>query len=146
MIEIVSPSDVVPLRARVLRPGQVTEKSVYDKDGDIESLHLGFKCKNSIIGVCTFFLEGHEWLRATRPYRLRGMATDPSEQKKGIGRQMLLRAFSELKSRGCDLLWCNARENAFGFYEKMGFRSIGEPFEIDSIGRHKVMYKVLDSR
>jgi len=49
----------------------------------------------------------------------------------------------ELKDRKVDLLWCDARKVALGFYEKMGFKILGDFYEIPIIGPHKLMYKVI---
>jgi predicted GNAT family N-acyltransferase len=40
-------------------------------------------------------------------------------------------------------LWCNAREKAVKFYQNNGFEIIGEPFEIEKVGTHYVMFKKL---
>jgi ribosomal protein S18 acetylase RimI-like enzyme len=42
-----------------------------------------------------------------------------------------------------NLIWFNARENAVKFYEKLGYTKQGNPFIIDGIGSHYVMYKML---
>jgi hypothetical protein len=36
-------------------------------------------------------------------------------------------------------VWCNARTPAVGFYEKLGFSTIGEEFELPPIGPHYLM-------
>ena len=48
-----------------------------------------------------------------------------------------------LRARGGDLLWCNARVVALGFYERLGFVAEGPEFEIVPIGPHFVMTKNL---
>ena len=86
--------------------------------------------------------QGHEKLsNAKLSYRLRGMATDPLFQQKGLGKEIILFAENELKRRNCDLLWFNARVSAEIFYQKLGFEAIEDIFNIDSIGPHKVMFK-----
>ena len=39
-------------------------------------------------------------------------------------------------ARGGDLLWCDARVAAAGFYERMGFTVVSEPFDKPGIGPH----------
>jgi ribosomal protein S18 acetylase RimI-like enzyme len=46
-----------------------------------------------------------------------------------------------LKKENQYTIWFNARIIAIGFYEKLGYVKIGEPFEIDTIGIHYIMYK-----
>lgn len=44
---------------------------------------------------------------------------------------------------GAEVLWCNARVGALGFYLRLGFATIGEEFEIAGIGPHFVMWRDL---
>jgi hypothetical protein len=46
---------------------------------------------------------------------------------------------ARVKGSGAKYLWCHAREIAYPFYEKMGFRYISEPFDIPIIGVHRTM-------
>ncbi len=96
--------------------------------------------------VATFYVEAHHLLHAGNPYRLRGMATDTNFQGQGYGEKVILKAFEVLGSKRCDLLWCNARLRAIPFYTKLGFQAVGEVFEIEGIGPHKVMYKRFNPR
>lgn len=80
---------------------------------------------------------------AKNPYRLRGMATDNAYRGMGLGSQILQHGEMLLKVMNCDLLWFNAREIAFPFYEKNGFKITGDMFDIPGAGPHKVMYKWL---
>lgn len=143
-IESISVDELLPLRARVLRPGQETEKAENPFDRNPETLHLGLYLETKLVCVATFHLENHKELPAQKAYRLRGMATDEKHQGKGLGKKILCFAIDELKKRKCDLLWCNARVIAFPFYLKLGLQFHGELFEIPEIGPHKVMYKYLN--
>ena len=40
-------------------------------------------------------------------------------------------------------IWANARTSAWGFYEKLGYKILGEQFEIKGIGPHYLIYKVI---
>ena len=55
-------------------------------------------------------------------------------------------SFKELKEKESDLLWCNARLIAVDFYESLGFKIIGEIFDIEGIGPHYYMYKEIYSK
>ena len=72
------------------------------------------------------------------------MATLPEHQYKGLSSALLQVAFPIVKQNLCHLVWCNAREEAIGFYKKVGFEGIGELFEITNLGQHLVMVKYLD--
>lgn len=84
-------------------------------------------------------------MKETPQYRLRGMATDPEFQGQGAGSQLLVKGNEILSEKKVPVWWCNARISAAGYYEKAGLSQLGEPFEIEPIGMHKVMYFVLAS-
>ena len=67
-----------------------------------------------------------------------------SELRKGQDystRNLMVESFKELKKSDCDMLWCNARLGAVNFYKSVGFKIIGELFDIEAIGPHYYMYK-----
>jgi hypothetical protein len=68
--------------------------------------------------------------------QLRGMAVVTEWQKAGVGRGLLLLLESELMLQSVHLLWCNARQPAVPFYERLGWRTISEQFEIPTAGPH----------
>lgn len=135
--------EIYPLRSQILRPGQPLELSQYPGDDSPENFHLAAMEKDVIVGIASFYLEPFKEFSAKKPYRLRGMATAPEVRGQGHGRALVESGLEELRARGCDLLWFNARQVAFGFYEKMGFQYHGEMFELPLIGPHKVMYSRL---
>ena len=65
-------------------------------------------------------------------------------QYKGLSSALLQVAFPIVKQNLCHLVWCNAREEAIGFYKKMGFEGIGDLFDIPPGGKHLLMVKYLD--
>lgn len=132
------------MRAQVLRPGKDISQAKMPQDHEQTTFHLGLFSSEKLVCVATFHEDQNVNLKAKYPYRLRGMATAPDFQGKGAGKQILQAGVKELKSRNCDLIWCNAREIAFLFYEKCGFSYSGEMFDIPEIGPHKVMYKYLE--
>ena len=72
--------------------------------------------------------------------QLRGMAVSEVLRGSGIGSKLLLEIhhYADI-SQPKELLWCNAREGAVPFYEKMGWRTAGEMFEIKGVGAHIAM-------
>ena len=74
-------------------------------------------------------------------YQLRGMATTLEVRGLGIGKMILQVASKILKEKEIDLLWCNAREEAFVFYKKQDFKVIDTSFKVPKIGIHYKMYK-----
>lgn len=135
------------LRGRVLRPGLPPTESIFDCDAWPETFHLGARWTDypseagSLVGIATYFPETHPFWQAQRPFRLRGMAVDPQWRRHRIGQTLLQIGEEELGKLDCDLLWFNARENAFDFYRACGYLEQGELFEIPGVGPHKVMMK-----
>lgn len=141
-VTFISSDQAMDLRMRILRPQQPREACVYAEDNDATTFHLGIFENEKVISNGTFIKQAQPKLaNAKHPYRLRGMATDNNQQKKGLGQKIILAAEAELKKRNCDLLWFNARVSAEGFYQKLGYIAIEEIFNIDTIGPHKIMYK-----
>lgn len=72
--------------------------------------------------------------------QLRGMAVLSSHQRHGIGRKLVAEADRialSLRRR----LWCKARRAAVPFYERNGWKTVGEYFEIPIIGPHVIMWR-----
>jgi predicted GNAT family N-acyltransferase len=141
-VSFISSEQALDLRMRILRPLQPREACIYAEDNNETTFHLGIIENEKVISNGTIIKQAQPQLpKAMRPYRLRGMATDNNQQKKGLGRKIILAAEVELKKRNCDLLWFNARVSAEGFYKKLGYAALEEIFNIDTIGPHKIMYK-----
>lgn len=145
-IELVDTKRTLELRHRILKPHLPFENTLNPGDDASTTFHFALFKQYQLISIATFIHESHTNLHAGFPYRLRGMATDHDFQNKGFGQQLLNYAHYFLTQKGCDLIWCNARQNAFSFYQRLGYQSIGELFEITHIGPHKVMYKRLSTR
>ena len=140
-IKVVAAKDIRPLRNLVLRPNLPIETTYYDLDNDIETFHLASIMDNTIISIGTFYPENDIELQTKNGYRLRGMATHPKFRRKSAATKLMKESFVLLKEKKCDILWCNARLVAVGFYKSLGFKIIGEIFDIPSIGPHYKMYK-----
>lgn len=141
----ISASDTYQIRHAVLAPHLPLEaiKFLNDDDEDL-SFHLGAFMDGKLVSVASFFYEKHPEFSDLHQYQLRGMATLPEFEKKGLSSELLNVAFPIIKQNFCTLVWCNARKSAVGFYEKVGFLKAGKnEFEIQDIGPHFLMYKKL---
>ncbi len=136
--------DVIPLRAQMLRPGKPLLASHFQGDSDEQSFHLGAFVENKLVSVASFYFDKHPDIDEPYQYRLRGMATLPEFQHQGFSKELLKMAFPIIKQNQCKLLWCNARESAIGFYEKVGFIKLSEVFDIPEIGPHILMSKEIN--
>lgn len=124
-IRVISAREAQPLRAAILRPGRPFEASVYPLDERAESLHLGAFEEGRLVTVASFFHEPPPGEEDESAWRLRGMVTLPEAQRRGYGRDVLLRGMASVAERGGTLLWCNARVDAVDFYRKLDFETEG---------------------
>ena len=132
---------IKPLRHAELRKEQDFSTTSYLRDNEESTFHLAAILGGKIVTCATFYPEKSKKLNAINSYRLRGMATASIFQKKGCARELIIAAFLELKAKGADFVWCNARIAALGFYKSMGFKIKGNQFDIETIGSHYFMYK-----
>lgn len=139
----INPQDTYAIRTQVLVPDHDLKKAKFEGDDDEDiSFHLGAFEDGKLVSVASFFYERNPLFPDLHQYQLRGMATMPEFQNRGLSRELLTMAFPIIKQNFCSLLWCNARLNAVGFYEKVGFKKhTGDVFEIPEIGPHVLMYK-----
>ena len=138
-IRRIQAEDTYPLRKEELRKN-VSLSHKMKGDHDSETLHLGLYLNEELVGIASFMkasLDDFEGLQ----YQLRGMATSERHQGKGLGRKLLSAAEDQLHKMGIDVLWCNARTKARGFYEKLGYQVMGPSFEVPEIGEHYKMFK-----
>jgi GNAT superfamily N-acetyltransferase len=129
-IRRVAVEEIFPLRHAVLRPGRPVSYSVYSQD--VGAVHVGAFDDGMLVGCATVFPQpwpGSDGAPAEpAAWRLRGMAVDPSVQGSGIGRLVLAEGIVAAREGGAPVLWANARTAALGFYERMGWRVVGEEF------------------
>jgi predicted GNAT family N-acyltransferase len=113
------------LRHQVLRFGLPETASVYPEDELPTTFHLAATVDTEIVGCITVFPEAFE---GEPGWRLRGMATADDRRGQGVGAAMLRDAQRRVVDLGGNLLWCNARLSAAGFYEGCGFGLVGPEF------------------
>jgi ribosomal protein S18 acetylase RimI-like enzyme len=129
------------LRFRVLWPHlESVDKCVIDIDHRSDALHLGTFDGNRLVAIGSLFEFETPKISHLKKYRLRAMATDPEYRGKGTGEMLIRKAIEILRSKNYDVLWCDARLKAVGFYEKIGFQALDEIYEVPIIGPHKFMF------
>lgn len=143
IIRKIQAQECYELRQKVLRKDLKLEDCKFDQDLLETCFHLGAIADGKVIGIASFFEEGDEYFSNKKTYRLRGMATDSDYHGRGIGKAVLQESFLYLKKRQVEILWCNAREVAFPFYEKLGFEYFSGLFDIPKVGPHKKMFITL---
>ncbi|MCC7404838.1 MAG: GNAT family N-acetyltransferase [Bdellovibrionales bacterium] len=128
-------------RQRILLPHLTVDECRFTNDASPGAFHLGATRDGQLVGIASFLPELNEQLSylAKNPFRLRQMATLPEVRRQGVGRKIIETAYSYLQLKGCELLWCHAREKAFPFYENLGFTYQSGVFEVPHIGPHRLM-------
>lgn len=151
-IQHVVPERAFPLRREVLRPWMTLEELAASDSGEGTTLAAIAAADGAVVACATLLVEAPPEIvqshvdAALVGYRLRNMATMPTRRGQGHGRAVLEACFAEVEEHGGGVLWCHAREGAIAFYEKMGLQAVGEHFEIDRIGLHVVMWKLIATR
>ena len=143
VVKQITAAETIPVRHQVLRQGKPIESCVFQNDEDSQTFHLGAFHKDELIGVATYLKSKSSHFSQQYQYQLRGMAVLRHYQGKQIGKQLLQFGEERLALLKASLLWFNARENAWSFYERNGYSKFGEEFMIPDIGKHLVMYKQL---
>ncbi|MFC6062031.1 GNAT family N-acetyltransferase [Streptomyces ochraceiscleroticus] len=136
-------AEIFDLRRSVLRPGLPAEAAVYPEDADPGVFHMAAYDGDALAACATFFPDPVPGEEAVPAYRFRGMASSPEARGRGFGAAVLRAGIEEAARRGAQLVWCNGRVSARGFYERMGFTTDGETFEIVPSGaHHRFVFKI----
>lgn len=104
-------------------------------DNDEEGYHYGLFLGDRLVSVVSLFIEGDEG-------QFRKFATDLDEQGKGYGSELLHFLFNKTEEENVKRIWCNARKDKAGFYEKFGMQTTDNEFTkggIDYVIMEKIM-------
>lgn len=138
------PVDVVrPLRSAILRPGLPMEHNIYPLDDNAESLHVGAFEDGRLVGTATILHEPPAGSSDPKVWRLRGVTTLPEVRGKRYGVRILHKCIAYVAQQGGTMLWCKARTDACGFYEKLGFTASGDETQDAISGPHFYMSRVI---
>lgn len=130
------------LRHRELRKGLPAEAAEFKGDGFPSTRHYAVYVPETADPVrCVSYMRNF-WRRKPS-WQLRGMATREGWKGQGIGSLLLSLTERELRHEEPKLMWCNARADAIGFYQKAGWRLMSGVFDIPSAGPHREMCKLL---
>jgi len=127
---------VLKLRDEVLRKPLGLNFSNDELEQEKNHMHMAAYEDDRMLGCCMLVKEDPETVR------LRQMAVVNDVQGKGIGRALMQFAENLARDRGYKRITMHARKNAVGFYERMGYKKLGEEFEEITIP-HIVMEKEL---
>jgi GNAT superfamily N-acetyltransferase len=144
MIKFIQSAELLSVRNIVLREGKLTNNECRFPTDEIEgAFHLGYFVDDELATVVSLHPQNYGEI-AGIGYQLRGMATLAEYRGKGLGKLIVDFAIGQLRKRGADYIWCNARKVASKFYKDCGFKIISNEFEIKGIGPHYVMCRKLN--
>ena len=142
-VQQISADATLPLRCEILRPGLPEAESCFPNDAAEGATHFGAYDGEVLVAVGSIFVEDHEQFPGKGVWRLRGMAVAADRQGQGLGRLILDACHAHIRSVGGGQLWCNARCSAKAFYDKAGYDTHGEPFDIPGISMHVLMSRMI---
>lgn len=91
---------------------------------DAAGLHYGLIENGALQSVVSLFVNGTS-------AQFRKFATRTDQQGKGYGTALLKHVLHEAADHGAEIVWCNARVDKAGFYERFGLRRTEKEFEKD---------------
>lgn len=139
-VRVVDHEETLDLRQRVLRPYWTREQMRAASD---PVPNIAVYVQGRVVATANVRAEGMPGDEREGDWRLRGMASDPDLRGRGYGAAALRGALEHVREQGGRRVWCNARTEAIGFYERHGFTVVGEEFETPDGGPHYVAYVTL---
>lgn len=127
---------MIQLRDDILRKPLGLQFSDDELVKEKKNLLIGAFEEDQMLGCCMLVEE------EPGTVRLRQMAVLNDLQGKGVGRALMQFAENLARDRGYKKITMHARKNSLGFYEKMGYKKVGNEFEEITIP-HYVMEKKL---
>lgn len=104
---------------------------------DDEAVHIVAYKNDKPVATCRYFFDEEK-----QKYKLGRMAVLKEERKNGVGRIIMEEAHRQLKEDGVKEIWLSAQERAKGFYEKVGYKCVGDMY-LEENYPHYLMYKEL---
>jgi GNAT superfamily N-acetyltransferase len=142
-IKEISAQETYLVRNPVLRNGKPIESCHFDGDDLPTTHHFGLFKNKHLVGIISLFENSNVTFAENSQYQIRGMAVLDDFRKKGFGETLVNYCEEYCIANNCKLIWFNARVEAVGFYEKMGYQKTGAIFEIKDVGEHLLMFKKL---
>jgi GNAT superfamily N-acetyltransferase len=92
------------------------------------AFHLAVRADDTVVAAASFAPVATPHRPGTRAWQLRGMAVEPTRQRRGYGVALLDAAVSRLRAAGAQVLWASARDSALEFYERFGMQVVGDGY------------------
>lgn len=127
---------MLEVRYEILRKPLGLTFSEAELEKEKEDILIGCFEDDELEGCCILSKQDNHTIR------LRQMAVSKVLQGKGIGRVLMIFAENIARDKGFKLLTMHARNNAIGFYKKLGYEIVGNEF-IEVTIPHYLMQKTL---
>jgi predicted GNAT family N-acyltransferase len=101
---------------------------------DAKAIHLLALVQERAVGAARVVLKRHT-------AKIGRMAVLKTYRGRGIGKELLKRAIKLGKAKGANRLYLHAQVSVIGFYEKLGFRSVGRMFVEAGIPHRKMILR-----
>jgi predicted GNAT family N-acyltransferase len=130
-------AQMVELRSQVLRKPIGLDFTEEELDKEKDEILIGAFDEDEMIGCCmlTKTKEGE--------LKLRQMAVKDDLQGTGIGASIISFAENIARDRGFGKMVMNARDSAVGFYEKLGYKVVGDAFTEVNLPHHKMEKRLI---
>lgn len=132
-IKSIPPEITWPMRKAVMWPNKPLEYIKLPEDQ--EGTHYGLYCNNELVSVVSLFIKN-------KTAQFRKLSTKKTEQGKGYGSKILDHLLKEAQGNGVVMIWCNARQDKAGFYQKFGLTETSKTFTKGNID-YVIMEKTL---
>lgn len=142
MIKEIQSSETYLVRQEELRKGKPLETCHFEGDDEKTTKHFGIELNEKIIGIVSVYQVNSQLFFNENQFQIRGMAVLEAHQQKGYGALLVERAEKYCFEKNASVIWFNAREKAVPFYEKNGYQTKGNSFEIPDVGTHFIMFKI----
>lgn len=127
---------MVKLRDEILRKPLGLSFTHEQLEAEKEDMLIGAFDDNKILGCCILTQVDNQTVK------LRQMAVANKQQHKGIGYSIMQFAENLARDKGYRKMTMHARDTAIGFYEKLGYKAVGDEF-IEVTVPHRAMEKCL---
>ena len=129
-LEVVSlPTDaVLDLRVRVLRRGTPYTHANYPEDSLPDAVNFCIVHDGEPVATSTWFSKECPGMPGVPAFQLKGMAVDDSVKGTGLGARLIAHGLAHARAKGARIAWARARDSALYFYERRGFRVVGDGF------------------
>ncbi|MDY6915322.1 MAG: GNAT family N-acetyltransferase [Candidatus Cloacimonadota bacterium] len=126
----------VRLRQKLLRTPLEKEFSISELQKERSDIHLGIFSEDMLLGCLIISPISKETVR------LRQLAVLNLFQNQGLGKKLVLKAEEIAKSWGYSQIMLHSRQNVNEFYEKLGYKKVGNPFKKITLTHQKMVKKI----